>query len=46
VEQACLRVPGTLTAKADLDSKTVTVTGTPDVEALKKAIRDEDYEIL
>ncbi len=46
VENACLGVPGTLTAKADLESKSVTITGNPDVEALKKAIRDEDYEIL
>jgi len=46
VEKACLSVPGTISAKADLDSKTVTVTGNPDVEALKKAIIAEEYEIL
>ena len=46
VEQACMRVPGTEKAVADLESKTVTVTGTADPEALKKAIVAEDYEIL
>ena len=46
VEKACMGVPGTVRASADLESKTVTVTGNPDVEALKKAIIAEDYEIL
>ena len=46
VEKACMGVPGVESAKADLEAKNVTVTGNPDVEALKKAIRDEDYEIL
>ena len=46
VEKACMSVPGTVSAKADLETKSVTVTGTADVEALKKAIRDEDYDIL
>ncbi len=46
VEAACKSVPGTVEAKADLESKTVTVTGTADVEALKQAILAEDYEIL
>ncbi len=46
VERACMAVPGTLSAKADLESKSVTVTGTADVEALKQAIAAEDYEIL
>jgi copper chaperone CopZ len=46
VERACKGVPGTVDAVADLDKKCVTVTGTADVEALKSAIRDADYEIL
>ena len=46
VEKACMGVPGTVSAKADLETKSVTVIGTADVEALKKAIRDEDYDIL
>ena len=46
VEQACLKVPGTLSAVASLEEKSVTVTGTADLSALKKAILDEDYEIL
>ena len=46
VEKACLSVPGTVSAVADLKAKNVTVTGTADVEALKKAIVAEDYEIL
>ena len=46
VEKACLSVPGTETAVADLEAKTVTVTGTADYEALKKAILAEDYEVV
>ena len=46
VEKACLSVPGTETAVADLEGKTVTVTGTADYEALKKAILAEDYEVV
>jgi len=46
VERACKAVPGTVNAVASLEAKNVTVTGTPDVEALKAAIRDADYEIL
>lgn len=46
VEKACLGVPGTETAVADLASKTVTVTGTADYEALKQAIIAEDYEVV
>ena len=46
VEQACLKVPGTLSAVASLEEKNVTVTGTADYEALKKAIIDEDYEVV
>ena len=46
VEKACMRVPGTEKAVADLESKTVTVTGSADYEALKKAIIEEDYEVV
>jgi hypothetical protein len=46
VEKACLSVPGTTKAVADLEQKCVTVMGTADVEALKKAIMAEDYDIL
>jgi len=46
VEKACMGVPGTVSAVANLEAKNVTVTGTADLEALKKAIIDEDYEIL
>ena len=46
VEKACMGVPGTISAVANLEAKNVTVTGTADLEALKKAIIDEDYEIL
>ena len=46
VEKACMGVPGTEKAVADLESKTVTVTGSADYEALKKAIIAEDYEVV
>lgn len=46
VERACKSVPGTVDAKADLETNSVTVTGTADPEALKAAIRDADYEIV
>jgi cation transport ATPase len=46
VEKACLSIPGVESAVADLEKKNVTVIGNADVEAIKKAIREEDYEIL
>ena len=46
VETVCKAVPGTVDAVVDLAAKTVTVTGTADVEALKKAITDADYTIM
>ncbi len=46
VERACKAVPGVENAVASLEEKNVTVTGNADLEALKKAIRDADYEIL
>ena len=46
VERACKSVPGVENAAADLEKKCVTVTGNADIEAVKQAIRDADYEIL
>jgi len=46
VEKACLSVPGVESAVANLEQKNVTVTGEFDLEAVKKAIIAEDYEIL
>ncbi len=46
VEQVCKAVPGTQDAVVDLEAKTVTVTGTADVAALKQAITDADYEVV
>ena len=46
VEKASLSVPGVETAVADLENKNVTLTGNFDVEAVKKAIIAENYEIL
>lgn len=46
VEKACKSVPGTVDAVVDLVAKTVTVTGSADVAALKKAITDADYEVV
>ena len=46
VERACLAIPGVESAVASLEGKNVTVTGNADPEALKKAIREADYEIL
>jgi copper chaperone CopZ len=46
VEQVCKAVPGAQDAVVDLAAKTVTVTGSADVEALKQAIIDADYEVV
>ena len=46
VEKVCKAVPGTVDAVANLEAGNVTVTGSPDVEALKQAIRDADYEVV
>ena len=46
VEKACMAVPGVVSAAASLEEKNVTVIGSADVEELKKAIREADYEIL
>lgn len=46
VESACKSVPGTEDAVVDLAAKTVTVTGSADPVALKKAITDADYTVV
>ncbi len=46
VEKVCKAVPGTMDAVVDLEAKTVTVTGTADVAALKQAITEADYTVV
>lgn len=46
VEKVCSQVPGCTGAVVDLDAKTVTVSGSVDVEAVKKAITDAGYEVV
>lgn len=46
VEKVSKAVPGTEDAVVDLSAKTVTVTGTPDLDTLKQAIIDAGYEII
>lgn len=46
VENVCKDVPGTVNAEVDLQKKQVTVTGTANVEALKKAITEAGYEVV
>ena len=46
VEKVCKAVPGTEDAVVDLQAKNVTVTGSADVAALKKAITDAGYEVM
>ena len=46
VESVCKAVPGVADAVVDLEAKTVTVSGTADVQAVKKAIADADYEVV
>lgn len=46
VEQVCKGVPGATDAVVDLEAKQVTVTGSADVNALKKAITDAGYEVI
>ena len=46
VESVCKSVPGTEDAVVDLAAKTVTVTGSADPAALKKAITDADYTVV
>ena len=46
VESVCKAVPGVADAVVDLEAKTVTVSGTADVQAVKKAISDADYQVV
>lgn len=46
VEKTCKAVAGTADAVADLAAKTVTVTGSADAAALKKAITDAGYKVV
>ena len=46
VESVCKGVPGVADAVVDLEAKTVTVSGTADVQAVKKAIADADYQVV
>ena len=46
VESVCKQIEGTLDAVVDLQEKQVAVTGTPDMDLLKKAITDAGYEVV
>ena len=46
VESVCKAVEGVQDAIVDLTEKNVKVTGSADVEALKKAIAEAGYEII
>ena len=46
VEKVCKAVAGTTDAVVDLHAKQVTVTGTADLDSLKKAITDAGYEVI
>jgi len=45
VEQICKGMPGVTDAVVDLQDKSVTITGTPDLDGVKKAITDAGYEV-
>ena len=46
VESVCKEVSGVTDAVVDLEARTVTVSGTADVQAVKKAIADADYQVV
>ena len=46
VEKACKAVPGVTAVVVDLKGKSATVTGNADINALKKAIVDEGFEVV
>ena len=46
VESVCKGVSGVTDAVVDLEAKTVTVSGTADVQAVKKAIADAGYQVV
>ena len=45
VQQVCKGMPGVTEAVVDLQDKSLTITGTPDLQAVKKAITDAGYEV-
>ncbi len=45
VEQVCKGMPGVKDAVVDLADKSVTITGTPDLGAVKKAITEAGYQV-
>ena len=45
VEQVCKAITGVTDAVVDLQDKSVAVTGSPDFDAVKKAITDAGYEV-
>lgn len=45
VEQVCKGMPGVTDAVVDLQDKSVTVTGTPDLDTVKKAITEAGYQV-
>ncbi len=45
VEQVCKGITGAVDAVVDLQDKSVTVTGNPDIDAIKKAITEAGYEV-
>lgn len=45
VEQVCKGMPGVTDAVVDLQDKSVTITGSPDFDAVKKAITEAGYEV-
>ena len=46
VESVCKGVSGVTDAVVDLEARTVTVSVTADVQAVKKAIADADYQVV
>ena len=46
VESVCKAVDGTVDAVVDLQNKQVTITGTPSIDVVKKAIVDAGYEVV
>ena len=46
VESVCKGVSGVTDAVVDLEARTVTVSGTADVQAVKKAFADADYQVV
>lgn len=46
VEKICKEMPGAVDAVVDLAAKTVTITGSVDVAAVKQAINAADYKVI